>query len=112
MSGSIELEISSRTTSPKRRRRSSSSTARRRSSASSETVKSASRETRSSRRRISIREQLVEVSGDDRLERTNVLPMGTKRGSTSFGTFTRANVSVPETGSRSHTASDSDRLEM
>ena len=29
---------------------------------------------------------------------------GTKRGSTSFGTFTRANISVPETGSRSQTA--------
>ena len=39
-------------------------------------------------------------------------PIGTKRGSTSFGTFTRANVSVPDTGSRSHTASDSDRFEM
>ena len=31
-------------------------------------------------------------------------PIGTKRGSTSFGTFTRANVSVPETGSRSQDA--------
>ena len=38
--------------------------------------------------------------------------MRTKRGSTSFGTFTRANVSARETGSRSHTASESDRFEM
>ncbi len=39
-------------------------------------------------------------------------PIGTKRGSTSFGTFTRANVSVPATGSRSQTASESERFEM
>ena len=37
---------------------------------------------------------------------------GTKRGSISFGTFTRANVVVPDCGSRTSTASDSDRLEM
>jgi hypothetical protein len=36
----------------------------------------------------------------------------TKRGSTSLGTFTRANVSSPDSGSRSQTASDSDRFEM
>ena len=35
-----------------------------------------------------------------------------KRGSTSFGTFTRANVSSPVSGSRSQTASDSERFEM
>ena len=39
-------------------------------------------------------------------------PIRTKRGSTSFGTFTRANVSARETGSRSQTASESDRFEM
>ena len=39
-------------------------------------------------------------------------PSGMKRGSTSFGTLTRAKVSAPETGSRSQTASESDRLEM
>ena len=40
------------------------------------------------------------------------LPIGTNRGSTSFGTFTRANVSWPEAGSRTHTARLSDRFEM
>ena len=39
-------------------------------------------------------------------------PIGTKRGRTSLGTFTRAKVSLFDTGSRSHTASDSDRLEI
>ena len=39
-------------------------------------------------------------------------PMGTSRGSTSFGTFTRAKVSVSDTGSRTHTATLSDRFEM
>ncbi len=45
---------------------------------------------------------------------TNVRPspVGTKRGSISFGTFTRANVSTPLTGSRTSTPSDSERLEM
>ena len=95
MSGSIEEETSSRTTSPKRRRRSSSSTARSRSSASSETVKSASRVTRKkSWRRISMpgkswsRWRAIAVSSGTKTPS----PMGRKRGSTSFGTFTRANV--------------------
>ena len=39
-------------------------------------------------------------------------PTGTKRGSISFGTFTRAKVSWPVTGSRTSTASESERLEM
>ena len=39
-------------------------------------------------------------------------PIGTKRGSTSFGTFTRANVSTPESGSRTNTPIESDRFEM
>ena len=45
---------------------------------------------------------------------TNVRPSptGTKRGSISFGTFTRANVSCPVCGSRTSTASDSERFEM
>ena len=45
---------------------------------------------------------------------TNVAPSptGTKRGSISFGTFTRANVCTPVTGSRTSTPSDSERLEM
>jgi hypothetical protein len=45
---------------------------------------------------------------------TNVRPSptGTKRGSISFGTFTRANVSCSVCGSRTSTASDSERLEM
>ena len=44
---------------------------------------------------------------------TNVSsPIGTNRGSTSFGTFTRANVSTSETGSRTNTPIDSDRFEM
>ena len=37
---------------------------------------------------------------------------GTKRGSISFGTFTRANVVCDVVGSRTRTARDSDRLEM
>ena len=45
---------------------------------------------------------------------TNVWPSptATNRGSISFGTFTRANVSTSVTGSRTITPSDSDRLEM
>ena len=45
---------------------------------------------------------------------TNVRPSptGTKRGSISFGTFTRAKVCTSVTGSRTITPSDSDRLEM
>ncbi len=39
-------------------------------------------------------------------------PISRKRGSTSFGTFTRAKVSCPETGSRSQTAIESERFEM
>jgi hypothetical protein len=39
-------------------------------------------------------------------------PTGTNRGSISFGTFTRANVCMSVTGSRTITPSDSDRLEM
>ena len=39
-------------------------------------------------------------------------PTGTKRGSISFGTFTRANVCTSVTGSRTITPSDSERLEM
>ena len=61
------------------------------------------------------REQLVEVRGDDLLERDEraaVARPATKRGSISFGTFTRANVSCPVRGSRTSTASDSDRFEM
>ena len=53
------------------------------------------------------------MARDDASSGTNTFsPIGTKRGSTSFGTFTRANVSVRETGSRSQTASDSERFEM
>jgi hypothetical protein len=44
---------------------------------------------------------------------TNVSPpIGTKRGSTSLGTFTRANVSTPDSGSRTKTPIESDRFEM
>ena len=45
---------------------------------------------------------------------TNVCPSptGTNRGSISFGTFTRAKVCTPVTGSRTITPSDSDRFEM
>ena len=45
---------------------------------------------------------------------TNVFPSptGRKRGSISFGTFTRAKVSCAVCGSRTSTASDSDRFEM
>jgi hypothetical protein len=39
-------------------------------------------------------------------------PMSTRRGTTSFGTFTRANVSVSVTGSRTQTATLRDRFEM
>ncbi len=115
MSGSMVDATSSRTTSPKRRRLSSSSTARSRSSASSETVKSASRVTRKkSWRTISMPgnrpsrcRAITDSSG------TNVSsPIGTNRGSTSFGTLTRANVSTPDTGSRTNTPIERDRFEM
>ena len=44
---------------------------------------------------------------------TNVCSrISTKRGSTSFGTFTRAKLSTPDSGSLSETARLSDRLEM
>ena len=68
---SIPAPTSTRTTSPKRRARSSSSTARSRSSASSETVKSASRVTRKTScvDDLHAREELVEVLGDQVLER-------------------------------------------
>ncbi len=39
-------------------------------------------------------------------------PIGTKRGSTSAGTFTRAKVSTSDTGSRTKTPIESDRFEM
>ena len=113
---SIPAPTSTRTTSPKRRARSSSSTARSRSSASSETVKSASRVTRkTSTSTISIpgkswpRFLAIRSSSG-----TSVRPSssGMKRGSISFGTFTRAKVSAPVTGSRTITPSDSERLEM
>ena len=39
-------------------------------------------------------------------------PIDRSRGSTSRGTFTRANSSSPPTGSRSQTASESERFEM
>ena len=95
-SGSVPASTSSRTTSPKRRARSSSSTARSRSSASSETSKSASRVTRKTAwpwismpgNSASRWRAMATSSG------TNVpSPMSTKRGSTSLGTFTRANSS-------------------
>ena len=41
-----------------------------------------------------------------------VVPIGTKRGSISLGTFTRAKVVTCVCGSRTRTASDSDRFEM
>ena len=115
MSGSMVDATSRRTTSPKRLRRSSSSTARSRSSASSETVKSPSRVTRKkSWRRISIpgnsssRWRAITDSSGTNTSST----IGTKRGTTSVGTFTRANVSRPDTGSRRDTPIDSDRFEM
>ena len=60
------------------------------------------------------REERVEMLGDQVSSGTNVRPspIGTKRGSISFGTFTRANVSWPVCGSRTSTASESERLEM
>ncbi len=112
----MPASTSTRTTSPKRRRRSSSSTARTRSSASSETVKSASRVTR----KTAWSTISMPGNSESRLDAirsssgTNVRPSptGTKRGSISFGTFTRANASSPPTGSRTTTPSDSERLEM
>ena len=112
----IEAPTSTRTTSPKRRRRSSSSTARTRSSASSETVKSASRVTRKTAwSTISIPgKSVVRFLAIRSSSGTNVRPSptGTKRGSISLGTFTRAKASTPPTGSRTTTPSDSERLEM
>ena len=111
----MSAPTSSRTTSPKRRRRSSYSTARSRSSASSDTVKSASRLTRN------IECETTSMPGNslsrlraitDSREMNVSLPIGTKRGSTSFGTFTRAKVSWPDAGSRTHTARLSERFEM
>ena len=100
---------STRTTSPKRRRRSSSSTACSRSSASSETVKSASRVTRKTPwSTISMPgNSASRLRGDhvlERHERSCPSPTGTKRGSISFGTFTRANVVTCVCGSRTSTA--------
>ena len=94
--GPCPASTSTRTTSPKRRRRSSASTARSRSSASSEISKSASRVTRKKPwSRISIPGNsasrfaaMTSSSGTKRRPR----PTSTKRGSISFGTFTRANV--------------------
>ena len=107
---------STRTTSPKRRRRSSSSTACSRSSASSETVKSASRVTRKTAvSTISMPgnswSRCFSISSSSG---TNVRPSasGTKRGSISVGTFTRAKTCEWLTGSWTTTPSESERLEM
>ncbi len=109
--------ISRRTTSPKRRRRSSASTASSRSSASSETSKSASRVTRNTPLSTTSipGKSACRCAAMTCSSATNVRPSsptGRKRGSISFGTFTRANVRTPVCGSRTRTASDSDRLEM
>ena len=62
------------------------------------------------------REERVEVAGDEVLERRRrsgrPRPAGTKRGSISLGTLTRAKVVSCVCGSRTSTASDSDRFEM
>ena len=62
------------------------------------------------------REQRVEVVGDhvlERDERVGRRRSATKRGSISFGTFTRANVSAPvDRVAHEHARGDSDRLEM
>ena len=59
---------------------------------------------------------VVEVGGDELLERDEAWRLspstGTKRGSISLGTLTRAKVVTRVCGSRTSTASDSDRLEM
>ena len=59
-------------------------------------------------------EQLVQVRAITDSSGTSVVVSlaSTKRGRTSFGTFTRANVSSPVSGSRSQTAIGSDRFEM
>ena len=109
--------ISSRTASPKRRRRSSASTACSRSSASSETSKSASRVTRN------IEWSMISMPGNSvsrfaAMTSSSAMNVcgspssATKRGSISVGTFTRAKARWSVTGSRTSTASDSDRLEM
>ena len=109
------LATSSRTASPNRRRLSSSSTASSRSSASSETSKSASRVTRNTTcsttsmpgnshdRKCAI----VSSSGSSSPRE----PTGRNRGSTS-GTFTRANLSSPLSGSRTNTPRLIDRPEI
>ena len=108
---------SSRTTSPKRRRRSSASTASSRSSASSETSKSASRVTRktplsttSMPGKSASRLAAMTSSSGTKVRLSS--PTGTKRGRISVGTLTRAKVVSPICGSRTSTASDSERLEM
>ena len=111
----VELEISSRTTSPKRRRRSSCSTASSRSSASSETSKSASRVTRN------IERSTISMPGKSRSRKWAITlssgsnrpfePAGKKRGNPS-GTFTRAKRSSPLSGSRASTPRLRDRPEM
>ena len=103
-SGSIEDDTSSRTTSPKRRRRARPRPRASRSSASSETVKSASRVTRKqSWLRISMPGKSRRGGARSRLERDEVSsPIGTKRGSTSFGTFTRAKVSCRDRVAQPH----------
>ena len=59
------------------------------------------------------REEAVEVARDHRLERhEGVVADVDSRGTTSFGTFTRANSSSPVTGSVSQTPRLSDRFEM
>ena len=98
----VELETSTRTTSPKRRRRSSSSTASSRSSASSETSKSASLVTRKTDalENLHAREEPVEEVRDRRpraAAAARASPTAKKRGSPS-GTLTRAKRSSPDSG--------------
>ena len=112
----VELETSTRTTSPKRRRRSSSSTASSRSSASSETSKSASRVTRKTDRSTNLHpgEEPVEEVRDHASRAAaaaRACRSAKKRGSPS-GTFTRANRSSPVSGSRARTPRRSERPEM
>ena len=60
-------------------------------------------------------EERVEVGRDELLERDErraLARRGTKRGSISLGTLTRAKVVTCVCGSRTRTASDSERLEM
>ena len=109
---------STRTASPKRRARSSSSIGLQQVvGLVVEIVKSASRVTRKTCRLedLHAREERVQVARDHVLERDEACarpPTGTKRGSISLGTFTRANVCTSVTGSRTITASDSERFEM